>query len=309
MGFPLPDTGTVVEDSGAILTTTGDVNYLFGNDSGEWTAETITGSYGSQLSIDADGVWVYTADNSNAAIDALNTGDTLTDVFTVTSNNGTTTVTVTIQGNTDVICFTPGTMITTPVGPLPVEDLRKGDLVVTRDHGLQAIRWIGETYIPGARLQAMQHLRPIRVARHAFGPDIPNRDTWFSRQHRILLDDLKTRLLFGQDEVLAPAGFLTDDPNIGMDTETTEVRYFHILFDRHEVIFSNGLQSESFHPGETSLNGFDDAVRQEVFELFPHLRSTPNGYGKSARYSLKPAEAKSLSRAADDPKTGLEIAS
>ena len=33
----------------------------------------------------AAGVWTYTLDNANCAVQALNVGDTLTDTFTVTT--------------------------------------------------------------------------------------------------------------------------------------------------------------------------------------------------------------------------------
>lgn len=40
-----------------------------------------------------------------------------------------------------VICFAAGTMIRTARGERPVEKLRVGDLVVTRDNGLQPLAW------------------------------------------------------------------------------------------------------------------------------------------------------------------------
>ncbi|MBR1131646.1 VCBS domain-containing protein [Bradyrhizobium iriomotense] len=58
-------------------------------------------SYGS-FTITAAGVWTYTVDNNNIAVQALNNGGTLTDSFTVTSADGTAqTVTITINGSND----------------------------------------------------------------------------------------------------------------------------------------------------------------------------------------------------------------
>jgi VCBS repeat-containing protein len=57
----------------------------------------------------ADGVWIYTLDDGNCAVQALNVGDTLTDTFKVTSLDGTAQlVTVTINGTNDdaTICGT-----------------------------------------------------------------------------------------------------------------------------------------------------------------------------------------------------------
>ena len=50
----------------------------------------------------ADGVWTYTLDNANCAVQALNDCDTLTDTFKVTTVDGTAqVVTVTINGTND----------------------------------------------------------------------------------------------------------------------------------------------------------------------------------------------------------------
>lgn len=73
-------------------------------------------------------------------------------------------------------CFTPGTYIATPMGDRLIEDLVEGDLVITRDHGLQSIRWVGYKKITGARLYANPHIRPISIKKGAFGPEQPSRD-------------------------------------------------------------------------------------------------------------------------------------
>ena len=57
--------------------------------------------YGT-YALTANGVWTYTLDNNNAAVQALNDGDTLTDTFTVLTQDGTAQlVTVTISGAND----------------------------------------------------------------------------------------------------------------------------------------------------------------------------------------------------------------
>ena len=74
-------------------TATGDLNASdVDNPADAWTAVgTATASasgYGT-FTIDAAGVWTYTLDNSNAAVEALNVGGTLTDSFTVATVDGT----------------------------------------------------------------------------------------------------------------------------------------------------------------------------------------------------------------------------
>ncbi|UTW44005.1 VCBS domain-containing protein [bacterium SCSIO 12844] len=61
----------------------------------------MSGTYGD-LTIEADGDWSYSADNSQSAIQALGDGGDLTDTITVTSDDGTTQdITITITGTND----------------------------------------------------------------------------------------------------------------------------------------------------------------------------------------------------------------
>ena len=69
------------------------------------------------------------------------------------------------------------------------------------------------------------------------------------------------------------------------------MEYFHILFDGHEIIFAEGAEAESFHPGEQALSTLEDAAREELLTLFPELAETSRPL---ARHSLKAYEAKAL---------------
>ena len=107
-----PVTGTVVEAGGVANTTpgtpvaTGDLNSAdVDNTADAWTAvgtaTASTSGFGT-YTLTAAGLWTYTLDNSNAAVQALNAGLTLTDTFTVTTVDGTAQlVTVTINGAND----------------------------------------------------------------------------------------------------------------------------------------------------------------------------------------------------------------
>ncbi len=225
MGLPLPDTGSVTEDTGVVggfLSTSGDVDFgpIFNGDAGLWTAETITGAYGSQLVIDDDGVWTYTADNSNATIQALDTGQTITEVFTVTSTRGTTTVTITIEGQDEPPCFVEGTLIETTLGPKPIETLKPWDCILTRDNGAQALRWIGAAKVDLDQAADPSALAPIRITKDAIAPGIPDRDLLLSPQHRILLQGGEVERLFGEDEVFCSAKQLVNGTTIRREPST-----------------------------------------------------------------------------------------
>lgn len=171
------------------------------------------------------------------------------------------------------VCFTRGTRILTPAGERVVEELIVGDRIVTRDHGVQPIRWIGATHLPAAALAARPDLRPVRIEAGALGPETPARDLSLSRQHRVLVRDWRADLLFGSpDGVLTPAFTLINDTNVRVDDGGADgVEYFHIAFDTHEVIYSEGLETESFHPAADTVSVLTEPQRNELYAIFPAL--------------------------------------
>ncbi len=184
-----------------------------------------------------------------------------------------------------IICFARGTLIRTARGEIPVEFLAASDWIVTANNGVQRIRWAGSSVVCGKA-----ELAPIRIAKNALGN---KRELWVSKQHRILVGDWRTELLFGEREVLAPANSLVDGAMI-KSVEVDTIEYYHILFDRHEVVFSEGIPTESFHPGHVGLGALSEQSREEIFHIFPTLRSSPSSFGPSARHTLKAYEGRLL---------------
>jgi len=188
-------------------------------------------------------------------------------------------------------CFTPGTRIATPRGEVMVENLKVGDKIITRDNGLQEIRWIGARDMTVADFAAATHLSPIRISRGALGNDQPERDLIVSPNHKILVSNDKTALYFEESEVLVAAKHLTGLAGVHV-MDGVDTTYIHLLFDHHEVILSNGTWSESFQPGLQSLAGIGSAQRLELLEIFPELATYAGVEGYiSARRSIKKHEA------------------
>ena len=193
-----------------------------------------------------------------------------------------------------VPCFTPGTRIATPQGARLVQDLKEGDKVLTRDNGIQEIRWVGAKQLTGLELAQTPHLKPVLIKAGALGNGLPERDMMVSPNHRMLVNSDKAALYFEEREVLAAAKHL-----VGMDgihnVDVMGTTYIHFMFDRHEVVLSDGAWTESFQPGDYTLNGIGDAQRQEILELFPEL-ATQDGIRDyaAARRSLKSYEARLL---------------
>lgn len=193
-----------------------------------------------------------------------------------------------------VICFTPGTLIATLTGERKLESLREGDKVVTRDNGIQEVRWIGRRQLTDQDLARAQHLRPVRIRAGALGGGLPERDMVLSPNHRVLVSNDKTALYFDDREVLVASKHLTGLDGVD-EIEVNMVTYIHFMFDQHEVVLSDGSWTESFQPGDISLDGLVNAQRTEIFELFPELK-TAEGMKDypAARRSLKKHEARAL---------------
>ena len=229
---------------------------------------------GQSITLNADGTLTVSSD-----------GDDETVYFNYTIQD--------TSGNTDTAivevvqtpCFTEGTLIATPTGEVPIEKLAPGMQVLTRDDGPQTIRWIGNSVVDGSGEKA-----PIAISKGQFGA---TRDLLVSPQHRIVLEGYMAELLFGEAEVLVKAKDLINDATI-LRRPVPQVRYFHMLFDSHQIITANGVDTESYLPGDQTLPGFEDAVRDEIISLFPQLAGDPNSYGPAARPVLRQFEAAPL---------------
>ena len=173
--------------------------------------------------------------------------------------------------NTLVMCFAAGTLIATADGPRPIEELKIGDLVETRDNGLQPIRWTGARHLSAAELEANPKLRPIRIRKGALGRGLPAADLVVSPQHRVLVRSRIAQRMFGADEVLVAAKQLCQIDGIEVAEDMASVAYHHIMFDRHEVVISNGAETESLFTGPEALRAVGPAAREEIFTLFPEL--------------------------------------
>lgn len=142
-------------------------------------------------------------------------------------------------------CFLTGSRIVTDRGERAVEDLRRGDRVLTRDHGYQPLCWTGTFDLraaPGATLA--EHLRPVRIAEGALGPGLPARALLVSAQHRILLSSPEVALHFGCGPVFCAAAHLDHWPGVERPP-AARARYVHLLLDRHAAIMAEGQWCES----------------------------------------------------------------
>ena len=132
-------------------------------------------------------------------------------------------------------CFLARTAIRTTTGDRYVEDLRKGDRVVTQDGGSRPIVWIGHRRIDIAAHPSPDRVLPIRIRQDAFADGLPQRDLLVSPDHAIFTDG-----------VLIAARQLVNGATIMQDTPYRSVLYFHVELDRHDVLLAEALPAESY---------------------------------------------------------------
>ncbi len=160
-------------------------------------------------------------------------------------------------------CYVAGTLIETDTGPMPVETLRAGDLVKTVDHGLQPLLWTGTSKVNGTGDTA-----PIHIPAGALGN---YRDLWVSPQHRMLQKSWQAEVLFGDAEHFVPARALVGLKGISQHPRAS-VTYCHLLCPQHEVIFAEGIPSESLHLGHVTTDILGPRVLADICAEHPTLR-------------------------------------
>lgn len=135
------------------------------------------------------------------------------------------------------VSFSRGTNITMASGlQVPIEDLKVGDNILTRDDGPQPIRWIGQT-----TLRAVGEFAPVMIKKGTLHNE---RDLMLSPDHRIFVYQRQDRLGAGRSEVLVKVRHLINGETV-FQQDGGFIDYFQLLFDDHQIIFAEGIAAES----------------------------------------------------------------
>jgi Ca2+-binding RTX toxin-like protein len=243
------------------------------------------------LTINADGTYIFTpAPNYNGPAPVINYTD---------SDGVTTPLFIEITPVDDVcvppICFVQGTLIETANGDIPIENLKVGDLVQTLDRGLQPLRWMGRRHLSARDLaeNENENMRPIRIRKDVINAGSGVGDLIVSPQHRILVASKVAQRMFDSVEVLIAAKQLLAIDGVNIANDFEDVTYFHILFDQHEIVFANGVHSESLYLGQQALKCLSPEGREEIYTLFPEVAS-PTFMATSCRPIIQNKQASQL---------------
>ena len=192
----------------------------------------------------------------------------------------------------EVVCFLAGTRIETPDGAVAVETLAPGHHVRTLDRGPQPVRWIGRSSVCG-----LGRLAPVCISAGALGND---RDLFLSPNHRVLVRSSTAELWYGQPEVLVPAKALVDGVRI-RTVPILRADYLHIVLDDHQMVFSEGIATETLFTGTMTQDILDAEAAEQLRMQAPRVRETIQVL---SRMALTVREARHLLRS--DARNSLE---
>ena len=190
-----------------------------------------------------------------------------------------------------IVCFAKGTHIRAESGIRAIETLKVGDRLMTLDNDLQTIRWVGERSLGDKMLAAYPNLRPIRIKAEALGDGMPSHDLIVSPQHRIVVRSKIAIRMFAAAEVFVPAKHLLGLKGVTIATDITEVTYYHLLCDSHEIIEANGALAETLYTGTEAMKAMTPEALEELALIFG---DQPIGLQPLARFSPKGQRAKKL---------------
>ncbi|MEL6644393.1 MAG: Hint domain-containing protein [Pseudomonadota bacterium] len=189
-----------------------------------------------------------------------------------------------------VVGLTGSASLRTPCGGRRAENIRKGDLIVTRDNGLQAVRMVWTRTVTEAEIAADPSLAPVRLKPRSIGPMMPQRDLLVAPDHKVLVPGYRLADMPDTASYLIAARDVADASDEAFqDRGQGDVTYYNIVFDSHQVFCVDGLPVESYMPSEQTVRTLDEATRAD---LEATLRATPDDFVPEAatKYVLPEAE-------------------
>jgi hypothetical protein len=162
------------------------------------------------------------------------------------------------------VCFTNGTEFDTADGARLIDGVKAGDTLRTLDHGIQTVKWVYAKTWSAQQIKDMPNLAPVVISAGALGQGLPRRDLRVSQQHRILVRGPIVLRMFDTSEVLIAAKHLLAVQGVYLDQPVAPVTYFHVMLKQHEILFAEGLPTESLYLGRQSLKAIPDAGLREI---------------------------------------------
>lgn len=166
--------------------------------------------------------------------------------------------------------FAQGTLLKTNNGYMAVEDLHPGDQLITADGSSEVVTWIGSAQFSPNDLG--KRMRLTRITSGSFGENRPTNCVSLGSAARLLQTPPDLRGTMGTAQLMTPAQRFVDGVSVIEVAPPTTMRLFHVALRRHKAINADGLDVESFHPGNQSLQLLSHTLRTVFMSCFPHIK-------------------------------------
>ena len=130
-------------------------------------------------------------------------------------------------------CYVRDTKILTVTGEVKVQDLRAGDMLVTRFGLRRPLKWLGRRSYNGRFLGQAQ--APVCFHAGSIAENVPHRDLYVSPAHAMVVMDR-----------LVSARLLVNNSTVTQTATSAQVDYFHLDLGLHDCVMAEGAWSESY---------------------------------------------------------------
>ncbi|MEQ3626815.1 MAG: Hint domain-containing protein [Celeribacter sp.] len=164
------------------------------------------------------------------------------------------------------IAFGRGTAITLADGrQVPIERLEPGMRVLTHNHGAQPLRWVARRTVRAVGASA-----PVVIGRGVLGNSA---DLVVSQHQRLFIYQRGADRIGRSADILVKAQYLVDGGRVFI-RKGGFCDWFTPVFDRHEVIYAEGIPAESLEVNDATRPGLPEEIAEQVAEQLPRLSHT-----------------------------------
>jgi hypothetical protein len=135
----------------------------------------------------------------------------------------------------NLVCFGEGSMVFTPSGEVPIQNLKQGDQVYDENLNIQTVEFIAKrTVFPSKSLN--KYSVPIQIKQGQLGENVPRLDTIVSSAH-----------LIKHKGQMVPASSLGSELEIN-----TPITYYNVKVSNYSTMIVNGIVSETLDTSNDS---------------------------------------------------------